>query len=323
VLPAVTTPGIGAAWCSFTGTTTAAGSFTCNVGFWNLASGVTIAHIHGAAPASASSTVEIPFTTTAVAGFVNGSFSTTVNGVAFSDAFIQSIRTESTYVNIHTNTYGNGELRGQLRMMNSNLGQPAGTTYAAACQADQNNAGSYIKSCIKFNGDQTVTLSSRRFSDAACGTSTWAMTSTAVLAGMGVQPTWLGVDRFKMWQNQATVVAHDSDILPAACECNGNFADDATSTFTYAQCVAAKASCPLFTPVYAVGVVNSTGLFLAPTNPTAATAWGATALGASYLPSTATCDFVTGFSTSGASSASISVTTIALAALVAAFVARQ
>jgi hypothetical protein len=189
-----------------------------------------------------------------------------------------------------------------------------------------------VKSCVKFNGDQTVQWSSSWFSDSACASAVQAATATTVLAGMGVQPTWLGVDRFKFWNVQETVIAHDTSKLQSACNCNGAFAADQAYSVTNGQC--AGKSCPYFTATYALGVLNTTGLYFSQQSATASTAWGYNSLPAFYAPDTSssTCDYVASWSPLPVSStglngaghtASLSAVTVAAAILVAVFVTRQ
>ena len=100
--------------------------FTYDIAFSGLGSNVTIGHIHGPSATTATGGTTINFGTLAGATFTTGATSGTAHGVATLNAATQITLTMSgdslkkllfaglTYANIHTATYGGGEIRGQI-----------------------------------------------------------------------------------------------------------------------------------------------------------------------------------------------------------------
>ncbi|MEP6992334.1 MAG: CHRD domain-containing protein [bacterium] len=120
---AVTSSGTG----TFTATLdTSTNVFIYDVTYAGLTSNVTAGHIHGPATTAASSGTTINFGTLPGATFVTGASSGTAHGQATLNAANQITATINgdslrkvlfaglTYANIHTTTYGAGEIRGQI-----------------------------------------------------------------------------------------------------------------------------------------------------------------------------------------------------------------
>ncbi|MEO7456717.1 MAG: CHRD domain-containing protein [Gemmatimonadaceae bacterium] len=120
---AVTSSGSG----TFTATLdTSTNVFTYDVTYTGLTSNVTLGHIHGPATTTVSSGTTINFATLAGATFVIGATSGTAHGTTTLNAANQITATVNgdslkkllfaglTYANIHTTTFGAGEIRGQI-----------------------------------------------------------------------------------------------------------------------------------------------------------------------------------------------------------------
>ncbi|MEO8336258.1 MAG: CHRD domain-containing protein [bacterium] len=100
--------------------------FTYDVTYSGLTSNVTLGHIHGPAATTASSGTTINFATLAGATFTTGATSGAAHGTTTLTAANQitaAINGDSlkkllfaglTYANIHTTTFGAGEIRGQI-----------------------------------------------------------------------------------------------------------------------------------------------------------------------------------------------------------------
>ena len=93
-----------------------------NIDIWNLPSGINNAHFHVGGPGVAGPTVvNIPFPATASNDFnLSGSATTPTaglrpdQGIRSWDDFLQSLIGGQTYLNIHTQVFGGGEIRGQV-----------------------------------------------------------------------------------------------------------------------------------------------------------------------------------------------------------------
>jgi hypothetical protein len=93
-----------------------------NIDIWNLPSGINNAHFHVGGPGVAGGTVvNIPFPATASNDFnLSGSATTATaglrpdQGIRSWDDFLQSLIGGQTYLNIHTQVFGGGEIRGQV-----------------------------------------------------------------------------------------------------------------------------------------------------------------------------------------------------------------
>jgi hypothetical protein len=126
-VPPVVTPGSGLATLSLTG-----GSLlTVNVTFANLSSGTLFAHIHAPAPLGQNAPVAVPFAGFPV-GVTAGTYNAVLNldlGSTYEPTFltanggsVAAARTSLVsamtgglaYVNVHTATFPNGEVRGQI-----------------------------------------------------------------------------------------------------------------------------------------------------------------------------------------------------------------
>jgi len=101
---------------------TATQTVSWNIDIWNLPSGINNAHFHVGAPGVAGPTVvNIPFPATASNDFnLTGSATTATaglrpdQGIRSWDDFLQSLVGGQTYINIHTQVFGGGEIRGQV-----------------------------------------------------------------------------------------------------------------------------------------------------------------------------------------------------------------
>lgn len=118
--PPTGSPGMGGATVSFTA---AANTLSYAVTFTGLTAAATAAHIHVGPPGVAGPII-LPFTAPGPPAAPSGAFAGTLtaadlmpspaNGITtFADA-INAIQAGNTYVNIHTGTFPNGEIRGQL-----------------------------------------------------------------------------------------------------------------------------------------------------------------------------------------------------------------
>jgi len=93
-----------------------------NIDVWNLPSGINAAHFHVGPPGVAGPTVvNIPFPATASNDFnLSGSATTATaglrpdQGIRSWDDFLQSLTGGTIYLNIHTQVFGGGEIRGQV-----------------------------------------------------------------------------------------------------------------------------------------------------------------------------------------------------------------
>ena len=101
---------------------TATQTVSWNIDIWNLPSGINNAHLHVGAPGVAGPTVvNIPFPATASNDFnLTGSATTATaglrpdQGIRSWDDFLQSLVGGQVYINIHTQVFGGGEIRGQV-----------------------------------------------------------------------------------------------------------------------------------------------------------------------------------------------------------------
>jgi hypothetical protein len=92
-----------------------------NIDVWNLPSGINNAHFHVGPPGVAGPTVvDIRFPATASNDFnLSGSATTATalrpdQGIRSWDDFLQSLTGGTIYLNIHTQVFGGGEIRGQV-----------------------------------------------------------------------------------------------------------------------------------------------------------------------------------------------------------------
>ena len=93
-----------------------------NIDVWNLPSGINNAHFHvGPVGVAGPTVVNIPFPATASNDFnLNGSATTATaglrpdQGIRSWDDFLQSLTGGQVYLNIHTQVFGGGEIRGQV-----------------------------------------------------------------------------------------------------------------------------------------------------------------------------------------------------------------
>jgi hypothetical protein len=105
---------------------TVTGAFTYDVTFQGMTSNVTLGHIHGPASATTNASPILNFATLAGATFTTGGLSGTAHGSTTLNASNQITATVNgdslkklllaglTYVNIHTQQNGGGEIRAQL-----------------------------------------------------------------------------------------------------------------------------------------------------------------------------------------------------------------
>lgn len=105
--PPVTTSATG-----LTGLTLKGRTLTVEGTFQNLSSAVTVAHIHGPADENSNAGVLFPLTIGPVTeGSRNGRISGTFT---LTDEQIGWLNSRQLYVNVHSATYPNGEIRGQI-----------------------------------------------------------------------------------------------------------------------------------------------------------------------------------------------------------------
>jgi hypothetical protein len=120
-------PVVSSATGSFTGVLdTVTNVFTYDVTYSGLTGGATLGHIHGPASTAVSAGAVLNFATLTGATFTVGQAAGTAHGQATLNSALQFTSTINgdslkklmlaglTYANIHTATYGQGEIRGQL-----------------------------------------------------------------------------------------------------------------------------------------------------------------------------------------------------------------
>ncbi|MEO5987880.1 MAG: CHRD domain-containing protein [Candidatus Eisenbacteria bacterium] len=107
-VPPVSTAASGAATCVLN---TAGTQLQVSVAFQNLTTAYTASHIHGYSTAGVNSSVRFGFTCTLTNANRDGTFNGTWN-LSATDA--TNLTNGLCYVNIHSTTFGGGELRGQL-----------------------------------------------------------------------------------------------------------------------------------------------------------------------------------------------------------------
>jgi hypothetical protein len=114
--PVTGSTGTGTATVSFTGS----GGITYNVSANSLTSTATMAHIHGPADASAAAQIIAPLTISATGTGMTatGTITTTAVSTISLDSLKALLRNGKAYVNVHTTTNPNGEVRGQLVKQN-------------------------------------------------------------------------------------------------------------------------------------------------------------------------------------------------------------
>lgn len=108
--PVVTTSATG-----LTGLTLKGRTLTVQGTFQGLSSAVTVAHIHGPADENTNAPVLLPLvidqvTNGARSGRISGSFTLTEQQVTW-------LNNRQLYVNVHSETYPNGEIRGQIERL--------------------------------------------------------------------------------------------------------------------------------------------------------------------------------------------------------------
>ncbi len=120
-VPVVTTPGLGLATVTFD---SAANELRYSITFSNLLGPANAGHIHAGGPADRGPVI-LPFTRPGPPAATLGSFSGTLTAAdlipdvgtginTFADA-VRAIESGNAYVNIHSTTFPEGEIRGQLR----------------------------------------------------------------------------------------------------------------------------------------------------------------------------------------------------------------
>jgi hypothetical protein len=101
---------------------TATQTVSWNIDIWNLPSGINNAHFHVGSPGiSGPTVVNIPFPATASNEFnLTGSATSATaglrpdQGIRSWEDFVQSLVGGQIYINIHTQVFGGGEIRGQV-----------------------------------------------------------------------------------------------------------------------------------------------------------------------------------------------------------------
>jgi hypothetical protein len=105
--PPVVSAGTGSALVALNGTTA-----TWVIGYENLVGTVTAAHLHGPAAAGANAGVKVPLVV------VTGTKSGVIAGQGSLDAAtVTALEAGNTYFNIHTTSFGGGEIRGQVQLV--------------------------------------------------------------------------------------------------------------------------------------------------------------------------------------------------------------
>lgn len=105
--PAVNSPATGSGLLFLDGTTA-----TYLIGYQDLVGGLTASHLHGPAAPGANAGVKLGFVvvTSTKEGVINGQGT-------LDAATISALESGNTYFNIHTSTYGGGEIRGQVLLV--------------------------------------------------------------------------------------------------------------------------------------------------------------------------------------------------------------
>lgn len=93
---------------------TATGKATLSVSFSGLTSGLRDAHIHGPAPVGVNAGVIQGFLTQLTVGSTSGSFSNWALPITLTQQQMTGLTNGLWYVNIHSNNFPGGEIRGQL-----------------------------------------------------------------------------------------------------------------------------------------------------------------------------------------------------------------
>ncbi|WP_019586216.1 CHRD domain-containing protein [Deinococcus apachensis] len=108
--PAVTTPATGQTSLTLQGRTlTVVGTFQ------DLSSAATMAHIHGPADENTNAPVLLPLTIDQV---TNGARSGRISGIfTLTDQQVEWLNNRQLYVNVHSETHPNGEIRGQVNRL--------------------------------------------------------------------------------------------------------------------------------------------------------------------------------------------------------------
>lgn len=308
--------GMGWAYCMLTAPST----LTCNGMFRGLNGTVTAGHIHGPAKDGIQGAG-------VVVNFIGGSNTLSLGGqmgnftvsTTLSNQQIVNMRSDMYYVNIHTTANPQGEIRGQLRMVNSMMSAAQTTgSFSAGCQPVAGTT-MYAKGCLMGKGDGSWTDYSAMYSDSGCTMPLIAATNMQGIMNNGVALNWPGVDMLNVGYDQLTYIFKDvaGGMLPAGCECGGTWVNAVARTIMRQDCP----TCGLFAKKYMYGVFNGTGLYTSPASITPATAWAQTQLnGWRYdaLSSTFMCPDLVATSFVGAASAGAVLSSVTIVMAIAA-----
>lgn len=121
VVPSVTTSGTGTYSATYN---TSTKTLNCNFTWTNLSSAVTAVHLHGPASVSQNAAIQI-FTTPSGTLGTSGSSS---GSVTLSASQETDLLAGNWYIDIHTSTFTNGEIRGQLAVATTSNPSSGGTS---------------------------------------------------------------------------------------------------------------------------------------------------------------------------------------------------
>jgi hypothetical protein len=272
------TTGSCSAWCNLD----ESAGVTCGGQWWGLGSAVAAAHLHLPGPQGGASNPWLFLNT-----FVNGTQGSwgTFQGGPLTDPLanttnnfdaILAIRSDFSYINVHTSTYGNGEVRGQLHMVNSDPAAFApsstaastpkfynsGATTAQGCQATSGmGAGMYVSGCASVSSQWVLSENIALYSDSACSSIVSAVNRQSRLYNQGVHKLWIGMDVTRHDPITVTAVTNNAADISAwnsVCACGGTWVANMPRT------ISSCSGCPWFNSNYHAGVFNSTGYWFTP-----------------------------------------------------------